>query len=302
MNEEEERKYLDAGEIARRVKRESCNWVKAGEKILELCDRIEGRIRELGGLPAFPCNVGVDEVAAHFTPSPNFMGEIPINGLVKIDFGVHIDGCIVDTAFTIPLSQGDREVVEVVEGSLVRASKVLKAGVKISQVGEVIESFVRSKGYKVIRNLTGHQIDRFNLHAGTSIPNIKTFSVEKFKRDMVIAIEPFITFTDGAGEVGESGDVFIYRFKRFPIDYEGKFGTIVGGLQNSFRTMPFCERWVLKWLGYRRETFAEILMDLKKNLIPYPVLAEKNHRKVAQAEDTFLILEDSAINLTSEPD
>ncbi|MEM2940804.1 MAG: type II methionyl aminopeptidase [Thermoproteota archaeon] len=300
MNEEEKSKYLAAGKIAGRVKKESRRWVKPDETLFELSERIEELIRELGGLPAFPCNIGVNEIAAHFTPPPGFTGRIPTDGLVKIDFGVHIDGCIVDTAFTIPLSSRDREIVEVAENSLVKASEVLKPGVKINQVGGAIEGFVKSKGYKVIRNLTGHQIDRFNLHTGLSIPNLKTFSTDKFRKDMVVAIEPFVTLADGAGEVGETNNIYIYRFKHFPTDYKGEFNNLVRKIQGLFRTLPFCERWVLSQLGeVEKSSLEKILKDASKHLIFYPVLVERNRRKVAQAEDTFLILEDSVINLTS---
>lgn len=301
MNEEEKEKYLAAGGIARRVKKESRRWVKPGVRLVDLCDEIEGRIRELGGLPAFPCNIGLNEVAAHFTPPPGFKGEVPSDALVKMDLGVHVDGCIVDTAFTIPLSPGDREIVEAAESSLGKASSVLKSGIRISQIGEAVENIVKSKGYRVIRNLTGHQMDRFNLHAGLSIPNLKTFSVEKLKKDMVVAIEPFVTLADGAGEVEESSQVYIYRFKQFPFDYKGRFSNEIRRLQSSFRTLPFCERWVSTLF---RESggsvFPGILEEAKKHLAFYPVLVESNRRKIAQAEDTFLILEDSAINLTSE--
>jgi len=303
LNEEEESKYLAAGKIAGRVKKESRQWVRPGETLFELSERIEEIIRELGGLPAFPCNIGVNEIAAHFTPPPGFTGRIPPDGLVKIDFGVHIDGCIVDTAFTIPLSSRDREIVEVAESSLAKASEVLKPGVKINQVGGAIEGFVKSKGYKVIRNLTGHQIDRFNLHTGLSIPNLKTFSTDKFRKDMVVAIEPFVTFADGAGEVSETNNIYIYRFKHFPVDYKGEFNNLVRKIQGSFRTLPFCERWVLSRFGeVEKASLEKMLKDASKHLIFYPVLVERNRRKVAQAEDTFLILEDSVINLTSGKD
>ncbi|MBO3808109.1 MAG: type II methionyl aminopeptidase [Candidatus Brockarchaeota archaeon] len=301
MNEEEKEKYFAAGEIAKRVKKEARQRVKAGVRLVDLCEEIEGRIRQLGGLPAFPCNIGLDEVAAHFTPPPDFEGEIPQGSLVKVDLGVHVDGCIVDTAFTISLSQGDREIVEAAEKSLEKASGVLRSGVKINQIGEAVESVVKSRGFRVIRNLTGHQIDRFNLHAGLSIPNLKTFNMEKLRRDMVVAIEPFVTLADGLGEVSEAGHVYIYRFKHFPLDYKGGFSNQVGRMQRLFRTLPFCERWfssIFKDAG--GSVFNRIIEDLGKNLISYPVLVERSGRKIAQAEDTFLILEDSAVNLTSE--
>ncbi|MBO3755366.1 MAG: hypothetical protein FGF53_10920, partial [Candidatus Brockarchaeota archaeon] len=58
LNEEEKEKYFAAGEIAKRVKKEARQRVKAGVRLVDLCEEIEGRIRQLGGLPAFPCNIG----------------------------------------------------------------------------------------------------------------------------------------------------------------------------------------------------------------------------------------------------
>jgi methionyl aminopeptidase len=301
LNEDEVKKYLAAGEIARRVKRELRKFIKEGEALLDICERTEKLIEEFGGVPAFPCNICVDEVAAHFTPPPGFTGRIPSRGLVKVDFGVHIDGYMVDTAFTVPLSPRDREIVEVSENCLLKASEILKAGVKVSQVGEVIEKFARSKGFRVIRNLTGHQIDRFNLHTGFSIPNFKTFSTQKLKRDMVVAIEPFITTAEGSGEVGETENVFIYRFKYLTINYTGELSSFIKKMHDSFKTLPFCERWVLNKFGEAEASgLKRVLEHVKRNLIFYPVLVERNRSKVAQSEDTFLILDDSALNLTSK--
>ncbi|MEM3658109.1 MAG: type II methionyl aminopeptidase [Candidatus Hadarchaeum sp.] len=295
------KKYTAAGEIAKRVKRDSRKWVREGEPLLDLCEKIERRIVELGGAPAFPCNICIDEIAAHFTPPPGFAGRIPNEGLVKIDFGVHVDGYIVDTAFTIPLSPRDREIVEVAEESLLKISEMLRAGIKISQVGEIVEKFASSKGFKVIRNLTGHQIDRFNLHTGFSIPNIRILGTEKFRKDMVVAIEPFITIADGSGEVGEIEETYIYRFKYLSMNYTSESGPLVKKLHNSFKTLPFCERWVInQFREVNRDSIKRALEHYRKNLMFYPVLVEKNRKKVAQAEDTFLVLEDSALNLTSE--
>lgn len=301
MNEDEIKKYLAAGEIAKKVKKESRKWVREGVSLLDLCEKIEGRIVELGGELAFPCNICVDEIAAHFTPPHSFTGRIPEEGLVKIDFGVHIDGYIVDTAFTIPLSPRDREMVEIAEECLLKISGILKAGIKISQIGEIVEKIANYKGFKVIRNLTGHQIDRFNLHTGFSIPNIRILSTEKFRKDMVVAIEPFITAADGSGEVGEIEETYIYRFKYLSMNYTGDFGSFVKKIHGSFKTLPFCERWIIsQFREVDRGLLKKVLENYRKNLMLYPVLIEKNRKKVAQAEDTFLILEDSAINLTSE--
>ncbi|MGQ9479429.1 MAG: type II methionyl aminopeptidase [Thermoproteota archaeon] len=301
MQEEEIEKYLKAGEIARKVKRESRRWIEPGRSLLQICEKIEERIIELGGSPAFPCNIGVNDIAAHFTPPPFHVDVIPSVGLVKVDFGVHVDGYIVDTAFTIPFSKRYVDIVETSEESLRRASRILKVGVKISQIGELIENFVKSRGYRVIRNLTGHQIDRFNLHTGLSIPNLKTLTLDKLGEDTVVAIEPFVTFIEGFGEVCDLNKTYIYRFKHLSTYFKGEFGNLQRALQNQFKTLPFCERWVLKKLGESgRDNFVKMLEYARKQLVLYSVLVERNRIEVAQAEDTFLIQKDSVINLTCE--
>ena len=62
-------KYKKAGEIAKTVREEGKKLVKPGTKIIDIAEKIESRIKELGGEIAFPVNIGINDIAAHYSPS-----------------------------------------------------------------------------------------------------------------------------------------------------------------------------------------------------------------------------------------
>ena len=101
LDSEEIEKYIKAGEIAARVRELAEKYAKPGMKIIELAEHVENKIIELGGKPAFPCNISINEEAAHRTPVIGDELVIPDNSVVKVDIGVHIDGYIADTATTL---------------------------------------------------------------------------------------------------------------------------------------------------------------------------------------------------------
>ena len=106
-------KYKEAGKIASKIKKKILpNVVKVGTSLKEVCEVIEKYIIEQGAIPAFPVNIGINEIAAHFTPSLTSKEILPPDSIVKIDFGVSIDGYIVDTAISFPLGKEFKRIVE----------------------------------------------------------------------------------------------------------------------------------------------------------------------------------------------
>ena len=108
LEKEEEEKKLKleslekAGKIAQNVKNFIKPKVQVGIKVSDLVNEAESKIFELGGACAFPVNVSINNIAAHYT-SPIKEDNLTINDhdLVKVDLGVHIEGYIVDTAFSV---------------------------------------------------------------------------------------------------------------------------------------------------------------------------------------------------------
>ena len=104
MKETEKQKILQAGKIASQVRQFAKTIVKKDVPLLEIAEKIEAKIEELGGKPAFPTNTSINEIAAHDTPSHD--DETKAHGLLKIDFGVHINGFVADTAMSFDLDSG----------------------------------------------------------------------------------------------------------------------------------------------------------------------------------------------------
>src|SRR3989344_4904274 len=68
---ENKKNYIEAGKIASEVVKYAKSIIKPNMPLLEMADKIESKIMELGGKPAFPINLSINEVAAHDTPSYN---------------------------------------------------------------------------------------------------------------------------------------------------------------------------------------------------------------------------------------
>ncbi|MBS7629310.1 M24 family metallopeptidase, partial [Candidatus Bathyarchaeota archaeon] len=155
-------KYLEAGRIAAKLKDEATRIVKVETSLLEICERLEGLTYRLGGEPAFPLNIGVDDVTAHYTSPPEDEGRIPEDSIVKIDLGIHIQGYIADTAITLTFNPNYEDLAASTEEALEAAVEAIKPGVKVSQIGAAIEKTINRFGYKPIRNLMGHRIERYS--------------------------------------------------------------------------------------------------------------------------------------------
>ncbi|NCN98595.1 hypothetical protein COU62_02090 [Candidatus Pacearchaeota archaeon CG10_big_fil_rev_8_21_14_0_10_35_219] len=84
-----EGKIKQAGKIAAEVVSYAKSIIKPGMKFLEIADKVDDKVLELGGKPTFPINLSIDEVVTHATPSWNDGGIA--RGLLKVGIGVHVD-------------------------------------------------------------------------------------------------------------------------------------------------------------------------------------------------------------------
>lgn len=290
---------MEAGRIASRVREESRTIVKVGTPVIEICEFVERRIRELGGAPAFPCNVDIDHVAAHYTSTVDDRSSVRDGVLVKVDIGVHVEGYIADTAVTICFEPRLEVQVEAAEAGLEAAVKTVRAGISASDVGASIERAINAKGFAPIRNLTGHRMARYLVHAGQSIPNVSGASGHKLSVGDVYAIEPFSVPRDAAGLVVDGPPSNIYLFKKRRRVRDGTARTMLRFIQSEFRTMPFASRWVLrKFMGQEAiDAFSELRKS--KCIYSYPQLIERSRAKVAQAEHTVIVTEDGCLVTTA---
>ena len=171
MKETELEKLRKAGNIAKQVREYAKSIIKKNMKLLDIAEQIESKIIELGGELAFPTNLSINEIAAHYTPSHD--DETIAHGLLKIDFGVHIDGFISDTAFSIDLknSEENKKLIETAEQCLKSAIKAVEENNSLGKIGSSIQETAEQAGFSPVQNLSGHEIAQYNLHAGITIPN-----------------------------------------------------------------------------------------------------------------------------------
>ena len=298
-DKEELEKFRKSGKILRETREEMRTQVKENMPVIEVCEKVEGLIRQKGGKPAFPCNVSINEVAAHYTSPPNDPSKVPEGCTVKVDLGVQVDGYVTDTAFTACFNPEGRSMADTAEQALKTAIENIHGDMPLGKIGGLIETTIRNRGYKPISNLTGHSVGRYLIHAGTSIPNVsQPLSLTKVKAGEIYAIEPFVTLPDAVGRVDDSPQTTIYRLLKAK-SVQGEHGRkLLKYIETNFRTLPFAERWLIGVVPkeHHGDAFKELLAS--KAIMSYPVFVEASKKPVAQAEHTVLLAQDGCEVLT----
>ncbi|MDE1848828.1 MAG: type II methionyl aminopeptidase [Nanoarchaeota archaeon] len=287
-------RVLRAGKIASQLREFVKQIVRPGVPLLEIAEKIESKTAELGGRPAFPVNLSINDVAAHYTPSHD--DKTLAHGLLKVDFGVHVDGWIADTAMSFDLENSgeNRKLIEAAEKALENAIKIVKSGARLRDIGREIQKTIEAHGAYPIINLSGHSVSHLDLHAGTTIPNYDNESSEIFDEG-VYAIEPFAT--PGNGRVYDGKPSGIYelvsgRNVRSPIARR-----ILDFITEEYYTLPFCSRWIVEKFG-QSALFGLKQLEDNGNLHQFEQLIEVSHRNVAQAEHT-IIIEKNKVEVTT---
>ena len=295
---EELEKFRLSGKILRETREEMRTQVHENMPIIDVCEKVEGLIRAKGGKPAFPCNVSINEVTAHYTSPPCDTSKIPEGSTVKVDLGVQIDGYVTDTAFTVSFNSEGRSMVTTAEQALKTALENIHGDMALGKIGSLIETTIRNRGFKPISNLTGHSVGRYLIHAGTSIPNVSQVSLGKVRSGEVYAIEPFVTLPDAIGRVDDSPQTTIYRLLKTKSVKDNAAKKMLKHIEVNFRTLPFAERWLTGVVNkeQHKAAFKELLVS--KAVMSYPVFVEASKKPVAQAEHTILLKDDGCEVLT----
>lgn len=277
-------KYRTAGKILAEVCREAKPKVGVDVPLIEVAEFVEGSIRAKGGQPAFPCNISLDRIAAHYTPGPK--GESTFGeSMAKLDIGVHVGGYIADAAVTVDLS-GHPELVEASQAALDAAIELVKPGVNTAEIGAAIEKAITGYGYKPVANLTGHGLKRYLAHEEPAVPNRRIEKGYVLKEDDVIAIEPFAT--DGSGRISEGPINEIFGLtSRKPVRIQ-RARDLLKEIDDKYKTLPFARRW----LEGERIDFALSQLLRVGAIHRYPILWEVEGALVSQAEHTVMVTGD----------
>jgi methionyl aminopeptidase len=291
--------YIKAGKIASEVREYARTQDHTGRTLSEICNDVENEIIKKGGEPAFPVNVSLNDIAAHYTAEPNDPTVVKNTDVLKIDVGVHIDGYIADTAVTVSYDSKYQDLIDIAQRALDEAIGIARSNTRVSDIGRIIEKTITKYGYKPIQNLSGHSLERYTIHAGQSIPNIWTIGHSfNLSVNNVYAIEPFVTTKDGQGIVYEGKVKNIFGIASRKRTKDQRADEFLEYLWNKFKTLPFALRWVVK--DYEEKEALSLLETLlkKKNVHAYPILVEGSNRIVVQAEHTIIPQESNTITIT----
>jgi methionyl aminopeptidase len=291
-------KYRKAAMIAKEIRETAKPLVKVATPLIEIADKIEALILEKGGNWGFPCNISINNLAAHYSPPIGDKTTVGEKDVVKVDFGVHIDGYIADTAFTVSLDPAHQKLVEAAEKGVKVAIDNIKAGAETRRVGALVEVAVREMGYKPIKELTGHLLEQYEVHGPKIIPSVGSAGSSKLEEGEFYAVETFAT--NGSGSIHETPYSYIYRLlpMRTPVRFAGS-RQILSMVGKKYKTLPFAERWIAKEAPNVPLKFALKELIGSGALYEYHVLADRKDCVIAQAEQTVLVTKDGCEVLTS---
>lgn len=290
--------YRASGKITAEVKALVPSMVRPGVSFLDVCDVVRREVEARGGKLAFPTGIGVNQVTAHYAPQDGDESVFREENLVKVDFGVHVEGYVTDTSVTVTLNPDYNLLLEATLRALDAAVEVARRETRTGEIGRVIHREAARFGFRTIENLTGHTVDRYVVHAGKSIPNLFLAGTQDLKKGDVFAIEPFLTFRSAAGYVIDAPSRTIFSVVARKKTGVAELDAFAENVWAERKTLPFTPRWYSA--AYGKEKLDRIISRLlaKKILRAYPTLVEASGNPVAQFEHTLALDDDGLVLLT----
>ena len=291
--------YIKAGKIVSDIRSEASKMIKDGTLVIDLVEYVESEILKSGAEIAFPCNVSINEIAAHYTSPAKDETKFKAGDMVKLDLGAMVNGYIADSAVTV-IADGNieenytqdeinlhEEIVEASAAGLEAAISTVKAGIEVSKIGAAVHEAISEYKLNPVFNLTGHSLEQNNLHAGISIPNYDNNDGYVLEEGQAIAIEPFAT--NGEGYVNDAPGNFIFSYiANKPFRMRGT-QKVLKYIQQNHPHVPFSGRWITDEFGVRRGNIALKQLSNAMAIYPYAPLREKQDCFVSQKEHTVIV-------------
>lgn len=294
-----------AAEIHRQVRNYARKIMTPGTPMLQIAETIEKSVQQLAegenwkaAGTGFPTGLSVNDCAAHWTPNPGDKTLLHEDDVTKVDFGVHVNGRIIDSAFTHYSNPKFDNLVQAAKEATNTGVREAGIDVRLCDIGaavqETMESFeveLDGKIYpvKCIRNLNGHNIAPYVIHGGKSVPIIDNGDQTKMEEGEVFAIETF--GSTGRGYVVNQGEVSHYALnKGFDGSYLNTAGSkrLLKTINQTFGTLPFCRRY-LDQIGEQKYLF-NLNTLVKHDIVQdYPPLMDSVGSYTAQFEHTLVL-------------
>ena len=296
-----------AAEVHRRVRRFVTSEVaKPGTPMTELCERLEDRVRaliEADGLNAgiaFPTGCSLNHVAAHWTPNAGDKTLLQYGDVMKLDFGTHVGGRIIDCAFTVAFDPKFDPLLAAVKEATNAGIREAGVDVRLSDIGAAVQEVMESHEVeldgkthtvKAIRNLNGHSIGPYQIHAGKSVPIVKgSGETDKMEEGEFFAIETFGSI-NGKAVVREDLECSHYMKNfdagRVPLRTAGA-KKLLASIDRNFGTLAFCRRYLDRAGEQKYGMGLKQLCDAGV-VDAYPPLVDAKGSYVAQYEHTIYL-------------
>lgn len=295
MKESYKQNFLQAGRIAKEVRAFGKALIQRGASYNHIIAQILSKIAELGAVPAFPPQMALNEVAAHYLPQPQ-EDVILSHQIVKLDVGICFQGAIGDCAVTVDLSGTHQRLIDAAEAALKSAEEIIRVGLPIREIGKIIEETITSRGLQPVRNLCGHGLGFYKVHTAPLIPNYHDRSKGVIQPGMTFAIEPFVT--TGKGLIHEQGDATIFSMLKNKPAPSPQSRELLETIQ-EWKGLPFSLHEIVK--GQEEARARRALTELVSSGIlgGYPPLVEISEGWVAQAENSVLVDEKGTVTITT---
>ena len=294
-----------AAETHRQVRQYAQRTIRPGMSMTEIVNLIEDGTRavvEENGFESgigFPTGVSLNEVAAHYTPNAGDKRILQQGDVLKVDFGVHVKGRIVDSAFTLNFEPTWDPLLAAVKEATNAGVRAAGIDVRLGEVGAAVQEVMESHEIeaagkthqvKCVRNLNGHNIERYRIHGGKSVPIVAMPNLDvKMEEGEYFAIETF--GTTGRGYVIDAGDCSHYARKVHPPSVPLRVSSarpLLYTINKNFGSLPFCRRYLDRLgeknylLGLKHLVTMGVVQD-------YPPLADVPGSMTAQYEHTILL-------------
>lgn len=306
---------LRGAEAHRRIRSNIQHLLRPGASLLKAIGFVETATRTMlkgeknNGI-GFPCGISLNDCAAHFTLNPGDQ-DILLNesDVLKIDFGVHSNGRIMDSAFTVCFDPKYEELLKASQEATRRGLEVIGIDMMVCEIGreisEVFNSFEivlnnRTVPIKPVWNLNGHSIEQYKIHGKFSIPPINNGDSSRVSEGFC-AIETFAT--TGSGEVYDKGDCSHFMVNTGAPDrkiYDKRNKEVLSFIKQEIGTLPFSPRHVDYFMGNSLTSIK--MLSARQFLSPYPPLFDVPGSVVAQFEHTVYLSEAGKTILTNGDD
>jgi methionyl aminopeptidase len=257
---------------------------------------------------AFPTGLSMNNCAAHYTPN-SYEPEILFTDkdIIKIDYGVHFNGTIIDSAFTFSFNDDYNELIQISKDTINYAISLCGPDAHLGDIGKDMEEFIQSKEIvingkvcplKTMRDLCGHSIKPYKIHGGKAVPNISIHYNKRMISEEFYAIEPFITTGEGISILKNPNSHYMIKnvsgYKLINNNEKRIYDYII----KNYYTLPFCEKWVQQ--NNENINCGAVLDILSKNNIlqSYPPIYDIDTSVISHFEHTLYIKENGIINLT----